>query len=237
MKPSSPTLRPHQTAILIAGLASVLLWALPVVHQLMLPLQYLNTHVHEFFHAFAAVTTGGSVEEIVVHANGSGETPVRGGNLFLIASAGYLGAALAGAAIIFSSRTERGARVALGVLAFALLFADVSWVRGDGVGIVSGWAWMLALAVAAIRLKGNWLLFVAQFVGVQQCLNAVQSVYELLQISAHTEAHSDARILQSYVGVPAIVWALLWLVCSLVLVFTALRRSWSQAPRSSAPGE
>ena len=78
------SLRPHQSAFAIAALVSVILWFLPFLRWATVPLQYLNTHIHEAAHAITTVATGGMVANIEVHANGNGETYTTGGINFLI---------------------------------------------------------------------------------------------------------------------------------------------------------
>lgn len=208
----------------------------PIVGTLLLPLRYLNTHLHELGHALAAAGTGGEVELIRVNADGSGVTPVLGGFLPLIACAGYLGAAVWGAAILLAMRTERGARWALGITGIALAASLVLFVRGDIVGIVSGVGWAVALIAAARTLRGPSLQFVAGLIGLQQGLNALRSLLELLQITASSETHSDALLMQQATYVPAIVWALLWGVCGLAVAGFTVRRAWNPAPeRTSRP--
>ena len=229
------SMQPHQKAILAAGAASLALWAIPYLQKLMLPLQYLNTHLHEFGHAMAGQASGGDVEFIKVMADGNGVTPVTGGSMWLIGPAGYLGAALIGSAVIWFSRTEKSAQNTLRLLAFFLGLSMLLWVRGDFVGIISGIGWIGALVGASMYLRGNALLFAAQFVGLQQCLNSIQAVYTLLNISAFSEMHSDALVMQNNTGIPAVAWALGWCAFAMILVVISLRRAWTLPAARSKP--
>lgn len=219
-------MRPHQSALLLAAVVSLLGYFVPPVAAVLLPLRYLNTHLHELGHALAAIATGGSPQFIKVFGDGSGVTPVAGGFLPLVASAGYLGAAAAGAAIVYAMRSEVGARRALGITGFALAASMVLFVRGDGVGIVSGLAWAAALIAASRTLRGSALQFTAGLVGLQQGLNALRSLCELFQITTQSEIHSDAGLMQSSTLIPAVVWAALWGVCGLAVVGLTVRRAW-----------
>jgi hypothetical protein len=226
--PSQKKLKTHQITLISAGVLTLLGFAIPVLQRVFLPLQYLNTHLHEFSHAITAQVTGAHVQQIIVRADGSGETPVAGGLVLLVASAGYVGASIFGAAMIYAARTERGARSMLWTLFVLMVISLVIWVRGDSIGVVSGIGWAIVLGICAVTLKGPWLQFVTQFLGLQQCLNAVHSVFTLLQISVATEVHSDATILAEVTGLPSYVWAFGWAGFSLLLVGFALRRSWAQ---------
>ena len=223
-------MRPHQTALLLAAAVSLLGFFVPPLGALLLPLRYLNTHLHELGHALMASATGGSALNIRVYGDGSGVTPVAGGILSLVASAGYLGAAAAGAGIVYAMRTEAGARRALAVTGFALAASMILFVRGDLVGVVSGIAWAATLLAASVRLRGSWLQFVAGLVGLQQGLNALRSLSELLQITAQSETHSDALLMQRATLVPAVVWAGLWGLMGLALVGLTVRRAWVLPP-------
>ena len=219
-------MRPHQTALLFAAGISLLAFFVPPLAALLLPLRLLNTHLHELGHALAAILTGGSPERILVFGDGSGVTPIAGGFLPLVASAGYLGAAAAGAAILLAMRTERGARAALAVTGFALAASMVLFVRGDLTGVVSGIGWSLALVAASRTLRGGTLLFAAGLVGLQQGLNALRSLSDLLQITAMSERQSDAVLMQSATYVPAFVWAAIWGVLGLAVAGFTVRRAW-----------
>jgi hypothetical protein len=227
----SQSLRPHQTALISAALASVVVAAVPVLQTVFLPLIYLNTHVHEQFHAIATVGTGGSVRGMQVFANGSGVTPALGGNVALLASAGYLGASLMGMVILMTGRTEKGARITLATMATVMALGMVAWLRGDAIGIVSGIFWVVALFGISRYAKGMTLLTLTQFIGVQQCLHSLTSVFDLFQISARTETHSDARIMESHFALPAPFWAGLWCVISIGLLILGLRKAWGTPPR------
>lgn len=230
MKPPPP-LKPHQIAIAAAALVSLALWAIPPVHWVMLPMTYLNTHVHELCHALAALATGGQVERITVSADGSGLTWTAGGIRLIVSSAGYVGASIAGAAIMFCSRTEKAAKTTLMALAGVLALDTLIWVRGDAVGFTAGIFWIAALYAMARYFHGPKVLFAAQFVGLQQCLNAATSLYTLLQVSAFSEGTaSDATNMQNSSGIPALFWALLWCGFSLLMVTLGLRRAWSESP-------
>ena len=229
-------MRPTQSALLLAAAVSVVGLFVPVVGAALLPLQYLNTHLHELSHALVALGTGGAVQHILVFANGSGVTPVAGGLLPLVASAGYLGAAAWGGAIVHAMRTEKGARWALGITGGALALSMALFVRGDAVGVVSGTLWAAALIVASRTLRGSGLMFAAGLVGIQQGLNSLRSLGDLFEITAATEAHSDARLMQGATLVPALFWAGLWGLCGLAVAGFTVRRAF-RSERPSRPGE
>lgn len=198
--------------------------AVPAGRLALLPLHFLNTHVHEFCHALAALASNGAVGAVVVRADASGTTPVVGGWLPLVASAGYAGSACAGGLLLASSRTERGARAGLWGLAGLMLATMVLFVRGDLVGLVAGWAWAAVLVALARKLRGPAAVFAAQAGGALLCLASWQSFLALFH--AGVAGHSDATILQEATGVPAVFWASAWLALSALAVLAGLRAAW-----------
>jgi hypothetical protein len=230
------SLRPHQSAFVLSAILSVALWFIPFLRWITVPLQYVNTHVHEGWHALTAVATGGMVGHIQVHANGNGETFTAGGWEFLISSAGYLGAALTGGLMILFARTPRSAKLVLILLGLALSYSLFVWVRSDLFGIASCAAWIVGLFAIAFVVPVDKRLFIAQFLGIQQCLNAVQSLFFLVHISGFGEAQSDAGNMQQFTHIPAIIWAGLWTLISLGMMFVALRLSWRSGPAEATAG-
>ena len=230
------SLQPHQTALLAAVAVAIVGSLVPPVRFLFIPLIYLNTHLHEMSHAIVAMITGGQVVGINVNCDGSGATPVLGGIMVLVASAGYMGSSLIGAAMIAYGVTPNRARTALGIVGALLAVSMLLWVRHDIVGVISGLFWMVALGLGAALLRGNAALFVCQLIGLEQCFNSISAVYDLLKISVFTEVHSDASIMQSVTLIPAPVWAGFWCLFSLILVGFTVRRSWCRAGPSSPAG-
>lgn len=229
------SLRPHQSAFVIACIVSVALWFLPFLRWLTVPLQYLNTLVHEAWHALMALGTGGIVSHIEVHANGNGETYTAGGSNLLISSMGYIGASLVGAAMIAFAHTPKAARATMIGLSAVLALIVLAWVRRDPFGIFSAIAWIVALWMMARYLDDEKQLFAVQFLGVQQCLNSIQSLFFLVQISGFGVRQSDAGNMQRFTGIPAIVWAAMWCAISLAAMFYALKLSWNSS-RIHEPG-
>lgn len=219
-------MRSHQKILLASvGLSSVM-WLVPFFWFLWLPLMYLNTHVHELAHALTALATGGEVQHILVFANGGGVTPVRGGSILLVASAGYVGSTLTGAAMILLSKNAEGSRRALLLAGAILLFSLVFFVRGDIVGVLSAIAWTAFLVAGGLRMSGKWATFFARFVGVALCLASLEAYKFLFASTMVPHAHSDAAIMQDVTGVPAFVWATAWFVFSIAVLVPTLRAAW-----------
>ena len=225
-------MHPQQIGMLVALGIMVLLWLFPGAQNLMLPLQYLNTHLHEMGHALAAVLTGGSVESIQVHADGSGVTLARYAYPTVVASAGYVGASFFGAILIACSRDAKSSSYALLGVAVILLVEDTFWLRGDVVGMVTGFAYLAGFTALGFTLRGWAAIIVAQFIGIQQCLSSLQSVFAIVNPRILAFTDNDAKIIQNITGIPAILWSLTWCVISLFLMGAAVAWSWRGFRRS-----
>lgn len=219
-------LRRDQKALLGAAGVTIPFWVVPLLQPLLLPIALLNTHIHELCHALAALATEGSVMNIYVHADTSGVTHVSGGMTFLVAAAGYVGTSVVGGVMIAGSKAARSARRMLLILAGALAFALLMFVRGDLLGILSAIFWIGTCALGAKKLKDDGAIFAAQFLGFQLCLSSLFSFLTLLNLSWTSGGHSDAKIMENASGVPAMVWATAWMLLSLVVMILSIRSSW-----------
>jgi hypothetical protein len=220
------SLEQQRKTTVLAAVIAVALWLVPTFRPALLPLLYLNTHIHEFCHAMAALVSGGHPLFIAVRADASGVTPVNGGSMLLVGSAGYLGAAIIGGAMIYFGRSEKGAKRVFSALLTILAFSMLVWVRGDGIGVASGILWVLIFALVVAKGKGRGLVIGSQFLGIQQALTSLQAVLVLFKVSTYGEQQSDAGILQEVSGVPALVWASLWVLVSVAVVGLTIHRSW-----------
>ncbi|MDC0135276.1 M50 family metallopeptidase [Sulfitobacter sp.] len=101
------------------------LWQTPVV----VPLKILVVFLHELSHALAAWLTGGSVEQISLSPQQGGFAITRGGNLFAILTAGYLGSLLIGAGLLFAALRSEADRAVTAILGAVMLLVTLLYVR------------------------------------------------------------------------------------------------------------
>ena len=122
---------------------------------LLYPFKLFTTWVHECGHALMTVLVGGRVTSITIEPDTSGLTrslvPVGRVARGLVASSGYLGAAVVGCLLMAATRVEKWAHVILLSLGAFMLLTLVLWMRNlFGVGVVLAWG----VALVALARKG-----------------------------------------------------------------------------------
>jgi hypothetical protein len=196
--------------LVIAGI-SIFFWLTPALY----PLKIFVVFIHETAHALATVLSGGRVVSMIVTPWESGYVEHVGGNPLLIASAGYVGSALFGGVMLVLAGRQQWTTTVFAAL--ALLFGGVSlcFVRNT-FGICFG------LGTAAVFAGLAWRRFrgahyIVEVLAVMSSLYALYDLSDFLLLGATT----DAVILARLTHVPAFIWALLWSVMSLLVVYTA----------------
>ena len=98
--------------LIIAAIATVVLWQFPWGNYILYPFTILATWFHEMAHGLAAIILGGNFQKLVLYPNGSGVAQYTStGSLFLgpigralVAAAGLMGPPIAGGLFIVASR-------------------------------------------------------------------------------------------------------------------------------------
>lgn len=236
--------RPQVKLLLVATLASVLLWIaswyLPLVGYVVYPLQLFATFIHEGGHVLAAILSGNSVQSLTVSPDTSGEVYSVGSGWFsqlFISSAGYVGTTAFGAAMLAwiryglsSHRLLYISSAIIGVLTvmFGVLapiwnfFANVT-IGSMAFTVFSGIVLTVGLFCIARFANLKWANFAVAFLAVQCLLNAAFSLMQLAVITGFTNMHSDAANMAAATGLPAIAWVFLWMVLSIFLISLGLR--------------
>lgn len=218
--------------VLGLALATIVTWRVPIVGWLLYPFQVYGTFVHELSHGLAAILTGGAFQRFVVNPDLSGTALSSGGIHWIVVSAGYLGSAIFGGILTFLSASKIPARRVLVWLGVTLGVMSLLFVR-NLFGLGAGIALAALLFIAGRRLCETWADGLLLFLAVQMMLSAIDSVFDLVQISAATGAvRTDAQIMAQATGIPAIVWAVLWSGFSLVILLFALRVAYRRTPSS-----
>jgi hypothetical protein len=188
-------------------------------------LRIVNTLIHESGHAFVALLSSGEVYEVELFSDRSGTatTKTKGKfSRFLVALAGYpFGSAFAWLMFYFISRNNIDWVLYL-LICIALI--NLTLLVRNTFGIF----WLIAFVVVLIIViyYGNshvkyyyslWLAGIMLF-------EAFYSSIELLIIAAKKpKAAGDASNLQSYTGIPALLWALLFVAQAGFFIYLSVR--------------
>ena len=236
--------RPQVNLLILAIGVSFALWMVswifPAVAYLVYPLQLFATFIHEGGHVLATVLTGNSVQSLTVSPDTSGAVWSQGSGWLaqlFISSAGYLGTTAFGAALLAWIRFGYSSRLALyisagivGVLTilFGILAPIWNFLATVTIGsmlftVLSGAVLAIGLAAIARYASLKWANFALAFLAVQCLLNAVFSLMQLFIISSMTSMHSDAANMAAATGLPGVVWAMIWMVISVVMISIGLR--------------
>ena len=205
-------------AVAVSLAVSLTPWAL----ELLYPFRLFTTWVHECGHALMTVLAGGRVMSITIAPDGSGltESLIPAGRVAagLVASSGYLGAAIVGCLLLAATRIEKRAPMILVGLGACMLVTLVVWMRNlFGAAVVL--AWGVTLIVLARRGMGSVPRFLLSFLAIQVALNSVYDIRVLFQIE---RGPSDAVTMARLFLLPAGVWAAGWMVVSVAMLAATL---------------
>jgi Peptidase M50B-like len=233
--------RPQAVTLLVAAGISIVLWFIPFAEFLTYPFRIFVTFIHEGGHAIAALLTGNSVQSLSVAMNASGETYTSNGGTWsqmLVASAGYLGAMTFGALLLVLIRRTVAARLvllgsAVVILALTMIFGVFKpivaggWSSLGGIPftLFAGIALAVGLFVVARFAGARVATFVVSLLAVQCVLNALLDLKTVFFMSSPfaPAVPSDAVNMAHATGVPALVWAIIWIVAAFGILSIALR--------------
>ena len=206
------------TAVAVSLVVSLTPWALFLLY----PFKLFTTWVHECGHALMTVLVGGRVASIVIQPDTSGYTqslvPVGRIARGLVASAGYLGAAVVGCLLMAATRVEKRARLILVSIGAFMLLTLVFWMR-NLFGMVVVLAWSAALLTLSRRGNANAPRFLLSLLAVQVALNSVYDIRVLFLIGRR---QSDAATMARLFLLPSWVWATSWMLVSVAMLAATL---------------
>ena len=181
------------------------------------PFMWVQTYFHEISHGLAALLTGGSIVRIELDLRGSGVCYTQGGIRFVVAFAGYLGAAVSGMFFYLSVTKLAHRKIALFSAIFGglTLLTLVLWGR-DAVTI---FIMLVISALCLIPFINNWhpkaMRLLMQFIGCYIILDALKSPLYLID----SRNFGDGATLSNLTLIPEIVWVGLWEVCALICIW------------------
>ncbi len=207
-------LKGHWQLILVTALVFAL-WSTPVV----LPLKILVVFLHELSHGLAAVLTGGTIVDISLSARQGGHAVTRGGNVFVILSAGYVGSLLIGVALLVAALRTDADRIVMGVFGGIMLAVTAFFIRDLFAVIFCGvtGAAMVAVARYLDRTVSDMLL---RIIGLTSMIYVPYDIFD--DTIARSGLRSDAYMLAERFGGTTEFWGGLWLVLSFAVIALCL---------------
>ncbi|MCF6219503.1 MAG: M50 family metallopeptidase [Robiginitomaculum sp.] len=200
---------------------------IPVLGQ---PFRLLATWVHELGHGLGAIISGGSFDQMIITPQFSGLAHTFTGNDWervVVLLGGLLGPAIAGAVMLILSRRLDQSRLALFLLAGALVATLFLWA-GDNFTRMSMLGFALVVSLIAFK-AWPWVVAVsAHIIALAFCLNAVADFSYFFMNSADVGNYagkSDTSALAEIIGGPHLFWALVPSVLSILILYGAFRLS------------
>ncbi len=235
---------PHinMAAFWAIAILSILLANAPGVNILMTPVNQFVIMIHECSHAIVALLTGGHPAVTIVPdgLGHGGLTQTNGGWLFFSAQAGYLGTAVFGCLLIWLGQFPKYSKyILMGIgglmILSSLIFITPAIFSASFLSGLLSMIWGLLMGVACIymgkKLSPILANLVLLFLAVQTALNSVSLAWVLVPhaLGLAGAGFTDATIMAQYFFLPAIVWALWWIILSLAMLFFTLKFTYGKA--------
>jgi len=178
--------------------------------------------LHEFSHALATWLTGGEVLELSVSAQQGGFVTSRGGNGFIIATAGYLGSLLLGSLLFVLALRSKIDRYVVGVLGVTMIGLTALYIREPfAIGFCLGAGAILMISSRFFAASVNDLIL--RVIGLASMIYVPYDIFS--DTLSRSYLMSDARILAQNYGGTTMMWGVIWLVVSLVFLVFLLKAS------------
>ena len=222
--------------LVLASIVTLVLWFLPFAGAITYPVRIFVTFIHEAGHALAALATMAAVKHVSLDWSGSGVTETYGGSGLLISSAGYLSTTLYGAGLLLLLRRARNVRVAAIGTGVLFLFITV-FFGGNLLAWLAGLFFGFGTLLLAFKAKSRIAHFTMSFLAVQCLLNAFYDLRTLVYLSTFDSSRpTDAQNMAASTGgfIPAIIWALVWSLASLVILAATLVSYYRSLRRQAA---
>ena len=208
-------LRGHWQLLLIAAIIFAL-WSTPIIT----PLKILIVFMHEVSHGLAAVLTGGKIESLSISPQQGGLAVTRGGNEFLISSAGYTGSLLIGVMLFLVALKSNLDRTLMALLGGAALLITAFYIR-DLFALVFCAATGVIMLLIARFLPANANDMMLRIIGL---ISMIYVPYDIFSDTiARPDAHSDAYMLAEKFGGTSMLWGGIWLLISSLVIAGSLR--------------
>lgn len=215
-----------QRNLWIAAIAAAIIWFVPGLNILVWPVRIFVVIIHEGCHAIMTVLTGGGVVGVTITPWGSGLTQSINGDPFFIIPAGYLGATLFGAFTLLLSKKTELAKSHMMLLGVIVLLIVGFWIHplSNPFGFVAGVCIGVALELFSHYLPPIPASYLLSFLSIELCLNALEGVWTLVNITEYSNAPNDAVFMSRDYGLSPGFWAISWALLSILFLWMAVRK-------------
>ncbi len=227
--------------LMIIGIATLIVWQLPMGYTILYPLTVLGTWFHEMGHGLAALILGGDFHKIVLHESGGYASLTTTSDWLpsriywpLVAAAGPMAPPIVGAIFILMSRTVRGAQIALYILLGFMALSLLIWVRGWW-GFIAVSALGAAIGAITYYIKPEHRQFFAKFIGVQAALATFLNWRYLFTysvgdfyVNGSAASLSDTGYIQQALWLPYWFWGAAIALFSAWLIVASLRKAYNK---------
>lgn len=184
------------------------------------PIKLFVVLLHEISHAFATLISGGKIIEMNIGFNLDGKCETEGGNVFFIASAGYLGSLLWGL-LIFTAPNNKQTGFWIIILISTLIVVTSIFVTANSTFVI------LALILSTLLISSAFFLRIPIITIVVRGFGLISCVYVLFDIKddllSHANVLSDAFILSNLINIPVTLIGLSWAFISIIGIYIAMR--------------
>jgi len=185
----------------------------------MYPVRMLAVFFHESWHTLASLLTGGRIKEFVLVPQEGGHVITEGGNVALVATAGYLGSLLSGALILAVSDRTTLDRWVSGLLGALIIFMGFAF--GD-----TSFTVLFCLIVGAGLMGVSLFLpseindLILRFLGLAVMLYAPYDIFT--DVFLGNGYLTDAGLLSERIGGSPRMWGTVWMLLSLLCIAAVL---------------
>ncbi|NLT50981.1 MAG: M50 family metallopeptidase [Ignavibacteria bacterium] len=186
------------------------------------PIKLFTVLVHEICHGIAAVLSGGSISSIEISKLLGGECRTYGGNVFIVASSGYLGSLITGFILFISSYNIKRSIIVCTIISIIIFLFTISFIKGR-FGIIFSLISAVILYSSPRYFHSILHYYFIRFIGFASVFYVLIDIKE--DILTNEVRITDAHILAQYSGISHLAWGFIWIAVCLILIFLLLKFS------------
>ncbi|MEW6006322.1 MAG: M50 family metallopeptidase [Stygiobacter sp.] len=186
---------------------------------LIYPIKMLSVMIHETFHAFTTLLTGGKISSINIDLNLGGKIETEFGSSILISLSGYFGSLFVGLLFFKLSQNEKLFRFFIYSLSIMILIVLAN-SNPNADYIFISLLIISFLIFIAVFINNNYFQFLIRFLGL------VSMIYVLIDLKndlLNDFYVSDAKILSDIINVNSFLITLVWIFVTSALIFVTVK--------------